>query len=165
LAHSPNVEGFALSAIRCKVVLANLTLGLAYATFPADFGVVKLSFKAILLGFLASVVADFAFGVVLGSVFYLVKHINFQQLNSNPSFKFVTALIGTLVGILAGYVTGRIAKQYPIYIFPGCLGRSSRFYLLVSRHPVLVQCRRNYQCVCCALYWRGAGVKAQASGI
>jgi hypothetical protein len=115
LAHSPNVEGFALSAIRCKVVLANLTLGLAYATFPADFGVVKLSFKAILLGFLASVVADFAFGVVLGSVFYLVKHINFQQLNSNPSFKFVTALIGTLAGILAGYVTGRIAKQYPIY--------------------------------------------------
>ena len=31
---------------------------------------VKLSFKAILLGFLASVVADFAFGVVLGSVFW-----------------------------------------------------------------------------------------------
>jgi hypothetical protein len=46
-----------------------------------------------------------------------VKHItfNFQQLNSNPAFNFVTALIGTLTLILGGYVTGRIAKQYPIY--------------------------------------------------
>ena len=77
---------------------------------------VKLSFKAILRGFLTIVVADFAYGVVLGSVF-LVKHItfNFQQLNSNPACNFVTALIGTLTLILGGYVTGRIAKQYPIY--------------------------------------------------
>jgi hypothetical protein len=31
---------------------------------------VKLSFKAILRGFLTIVVADFAYGVVLGSVFW-----------------------------------------------------------------------------------------------
>jgi hypothetical protein len=77
---------------------------------------VKLSFRAILRGFLTIVVADIAYGVVLGSVF-LVKHINFnfQQLNSNPAFNFATALIATVTGILGGYVTGRIAKQYPIY--------------------------------------------------